>query len=64
MYEGRQMTTATPKEPHGTYRKPTLRRLGVWNVFTRQSGSARLSDPEVGGFWDIGFGSGSAFGDD
>ena len=36
----------------GAYRKPTLRRLGAWNVFTR-SGSFSPGEDEDSGFFQF-----------
>ncbi len=48
--DGGHPTTASVPE----YRKPSLRRLGVWNVFTRQGPSVSESPKEVG-FYHFGF---------
>lgn len=49
--DGGHPTTASVPE----YRKPSLRRLGVWNVFTRQSPSPSAPPTEVEGFYPLGF---------
>jgi len=50
--------TSVPAGAHDAYRKPTLRRLGAWNLFTRQTTGLGTTDEEGGsGFFEFGIGN-------
>ena len=42
--------TSVPAGAHDAYRKPTLRRLGAWNLFTRNPSGGVGEDPDSGFF--------------
>jgi hypothetical protein len=39
-----------------SYRKPTLRRLGAWNLFTRQGSPSTVDNGGETGFFEFDFG--------